>query len=95
MTQQPLLMATGAESREFRKMMFGVKAQILGKLVFLSTQFFVGKFLNGSTVLADHEAMAAFRSIQATPHEAAVGQHLMSQIKAAQQIQCAVDGNVV
>jgi hypothetical protein len=56
-------MATRAESGKFRKMMFGMKAEILSKLVFLSTQLFVSKFLNGSAVLADHEAMAAFYSI--------------------------------
>jgi len=63
----------GAESREFGKMMFGVKAQIPGKVIFPLTQSFVGKFLNGSTVLADHEAMAAFYSIQAALHKSTAG----------------------
>jgi len=53
----------GAESGEFRKMMFGMKAKILGEVVFLLTQFFVGKFSNVSALLADHEAMAAFCGI--------------------------------
>jgi hypothetical protein len=63
----------GAESREFRNMMLGMEAQIPSKVVFLLTQFFVGKFLNGSAVVADHEAMATFYSIQATLHKSAAG----------------------
>jgi len=54
-------------------MMFGVKAKILGEVVFLSTQFFVSKFLDGSAVLADHKTMAAFYSIQAALHKSTAG----------------------
>jgi len=53
----------GAESGEFRKMMFGMKAKTPGEVVFLLTQFFISEFSNGSAVLADHEAMAAFCGI--------------------------------
>jgi hypothetical protein len=63
----------GAESGEFGKMMFGMKAKIPGEVVFLSTQFFIGKFSNGSALLADHEAMAAFCGIYATLHKSAAG----------------------
>jgi len=63
----------GAESGEFGKVMFAVEAAIQGEIVFLLAQFFVGKLSNGSAVLADHEAMAAFYSIQATLHKAAAG----------------------
>jgi hypothetical protein len=54
-------------------MMFGMKAKIPGQVVFLLAQFFVGKFSNGSAVLADHEAMAAFYSVQATLHKSTAG----------------------
>jgi len=54
-------------------MMFSIKAQILGQGVFLMTQFFIGKLLNGSAVLADHKAMAAFRGIEATLHKSTIG----------------------
>ena len=50
-----------------------MEAEIQGEIVFLLAQFFVGKLSNGSAVLADHEAMAAFYSIQATLHKAAAG----------------------
>ena len=53
--------------------MFGVEAKITGNLVFLSTQLFVSKFLDRSTLLAHHEAMATFYSIQATLHESTAG----------------------
>jgi hypothetical protein len=62
-----------AEAGELGKVMFGMKAQIPGKLVFPLAQSLVGKLLNGSTALADHEAMAAFSGIQAALHESATG----------------------
>jgi len=61
------------EAGKLRNVILGMKAQIPGKLVFPSAQSGVGEFLNGSTVLADHEAMAAFSSIQATLHKSATG----------------------
>ena len=63
----------GTKSRKFGKVMFAMEAAIQGEIVFLLAQFFVGKFPNGSAVLADHEAMAAFYSIQATLDKAAAG----------------------
>jgi hypothetical protein len=66
-------MATGTDSGEFGEMMFGVKPQTPGKFVFPLAQSFIGKFLNGSTVLADHEPMAAFRSIQVTFDKSTTG----------------------
>ena len=59
-------------------MMLGMKTQTPGKVVFLSAQFLVGKFLNRSTILADHEAMAAFYGIQAALHKSTAGQHFVS-----------------
>jgi hypothetical protein len=56
-------MATRAKSGEFRKMMLGMKTKIPGKHILFLTQPLVGEFLNGSAVLADHEAMAAFHGI--------------------------------
>ena len=53
--------------------MFGMKAAIQGEVVFLLTQFFVGKFSNGSALLADHEAMTAFYCIQAALDKLAAG----------------------
>jgi len=44
-------------------MMFGIETQIFRKSIFFLTQCFIGKFLNGSTVLANHEPMAALRGI--------------------------------
>jgi hypothetical protein len=46
-----------------------MKAQILGKLILPLAQSLVGKFLNGPTVLADHEAMATLSRTQAALHE--------------------------
>jgi len=54
-------------------MMLGMKAQIPSKLVFTLTQSFVGKLLDSSTVLANHEAMAAFYSIQAAFDKSTAG----------------------
>jgi hypothetical protein len=39
--------------------MFGIEPQIFRESIFFLTQFFIGKFPNGSTVLANHEPMAA------------------------------------
>jgi hypothetical protein len=72
------LVTPGTESGEFGKMMFGMKAKTTGEVVFLLAQFFIGEFSNGSALLADHEAMAAFYGIQATLYKSAAGQHFMS-----------------
>jgi hypothetical protein len=58
---------------KFGNVILGMKAQIVGKLVFPLTQSLVGKFLNGSTVLTDHEAVAALPSLQAALHKSATG----------------------
>ena len=65
--------AAGAEARELGKVMFGMKAQIPGKLIFPLAQSLIGKFLNDATVLADHEAMASLSRAQATLHKSATG----------------------
>jgi hypothetical protein len=44
-------------------MMFSVEAQILGECGFFLTQFFIGEFSDGSTVLANHESVAALCGI--------------------------------
>jgi hypothetical protein len=75
--------------------MLGVEAQMPSKIAFLSAQLFVGKFLNHSAVLADHEAMATLCGIQAALHKSAAGQHFVSQIEATKQTERAVDGNMV
>jgi hypothetical protein len=76
-------------------MLLGVEAQMPSNVVFLPAQFFVGKFLNRSAVLANHEAMATLCGIQAALHKSTAGQHFVSQIEAAKQIKYAVDSYVV
>ena len=65
--------AARTEAGKLRNLVFGMKAQTLGKLVFPLAQSLVGKLLNGATVLADHEAVAALSSIQAAFHESTAG----------------------
>jgi len=54
-------------------MMFRMKAKVPGEVVLLLTQLLVSEFSNGSALLADHEAMAALYSSQATLDESAAG----------------------
>ncbi len=72
-----------------------MKAVATCKVIFLLAQFFVGKFPNRSALLADHEAMATFRGLQVTLDESSAGQHFMSQVQTAKQIEYAVNSNVV
>jgi len=46
-----------------------MKAKILGKLIFLPAQSFIGKLLECSTAVADHKAMTAFLAAQVAFHE--------------------------
>jgi len=64
--------------------MLGMKPQISSDLVFFSTQFFVGELPDGSALLADHEAMAAFRTAQAAFYKSAAGQHFVSKVEVAE-----------
>jgi hypothetical protein len=43
------------------------------KVVLISTQFLVGKFLDGPALLADHEAMATFCITQVTLYKSTAG----------------------
>jgi len=70
---EPFFITPGTKPGEFGKVMFAMEAEIQGEIVFLLAQFFVGKLSNGSAVLADHEAMAAFYCIQATLDKLAAG----------------------
>lgn len=64
--------------------MLGMKAQISSKVVFFLAQSLVGKFLYRSTILTNHETMAALCSTQAALHKSAAGQHLVSKIEATE-----------
>jgi hypothetical protein len=54
-------------------MMVGVKAKIESNLAFLSAQCLVSELLDGSTLLADHEAMATFCITQVTLYKSTAG----------------------
>jgi hypothetical protein len=75
--------------------MLGMEAQIPSNVVFLLAQLPIGEFSDGSALLADHEAMAALHVVQAAFYESAAGQHFVSQIEAAKQVEDAIDGNVI
>ena len=76
-------------------MMFGMKAKIPGNVIFLLTQPLVGKFPDCPALLTDHEAVAALHVIQAAFYESAAGQHFVSQIEAAKQVEYAIYGYMV
>ena len=89
------LVAVGTKAGRFRKMIFSMKAEILGEPVLLSAQPLVGKLLKGSTVAADHEPMAPFFAANSTLNESTAGQNSMSQIEAAKQVEGAIDGDMI
>jgi len=89
------LVAVGTKAGRFRKMIFSMKAEILGEPVLLSAQPLVGKLLKGSTAAADHEPMAPFFCANSTLNKSTAGQNSMSQIEAAKQIEYAVDGDMI
>jgi len=50
-----------------------MKAEILGKPVFVSAQFLIGKFLERSAAGADHEPMTPFFTLNGTLNKPAAG----------------------
>ncbi len=76
-------MAIGTQAGRFRKMIFSMKAEILGKPVFVSAQFLIGKFLKRSAAGADHEPMTPFFALDGTLNKPTAGQNPVSQIEAA------------
>ncbi len=78
------LTAIQAQPARFGKMVLSMKAKILGKLAFLSAQFFVGKLLERSTAAAEHEPMAPFLTLDGTLNKPTAGQNPMSQIEGAE-----------
>jgi hypothetical protein len=65
--------ATSTKPGRLSKVIFSMKAKVLGELVFPSAQSLIGKLLDDSALTADDKPMTTHLVCQAALHEPAAG----------------------
>ena len=76
-------------------MVFRLEAQLLSSLTLLAAQRFVTEFLEVAAPPANQEAVTPLFFLQIAPYEPAPGEYTVHQIQGTQQVDDAVDSDLV